>query len=355
MIVRRLIEVGSFLSWFRYGCHHGGGISGKTGLPHNFPCGRCASCRKQKSKEWIVRLYEENKHCASSYFFTLTYDDFFLPTVEPYEYEVYSHDWKKIDTFTAEPNEWQVGIDVVCKRDVQLFMKRLRRKLAKQSISVRHFIVSEYGPQTLRPHYHGILFFDKYMSEIEFHRFIQDAWTDPRSHVGIGNIETSIITNGRMMYVAKYATGITDLPEHLQVKKYKPFMLSSRRRGIGYQYIDDRRNYEFHRKTHDRTYTIKVHPSVPVGGEMLLNNSMKSKSFVYPLPKYYFYNMIPQDIRYRMELETLDEKHRKFKEKIEEYEVVSHEQFGIDNKYYLSMIEDAKQRIKTKNMKRKNI
>lgn len=38
-------------------------------------------------------------------------------------------------------------------RHLQLFMKRLRKKQP-----FRYFAVGEYGPQTLRPHYHAILF-----------------------------------------------------------------------------------------------------------------------------------------------------------------------------------------------------
>lgn len=42
------------------------------------------------------------------------------------------------------------------KRDVQLFMKRLRRTFDGREI--RFYLAGEYGSQTYRPHYHAILF-----------------------------------------------------------------------------------------------------------------------------------------------------------------------------------------------------
>jgi len=42
------------------------------------------------------------------------------------------------------------------KRDVQLFLKKLRRSIAPQKIS--YFYCGEYGEQLSRPHYHMILF-----------------------------------------------------------------------------------------------------------------------------------------------------------------------------------------------------
>lgn len=43
----------------------------------------------------------------------------------------------------------------VSKREVQLFMKRLRKNNDRD---IRYFAVGEYGSQTMRPHYHLVLF-----------------------------------------------------------------------------------------------------------------------------------------------------------------------------------------------------
>ena len=38
-------------------------------------CGRCMECRKQKSREWKVRLLEEIKHDKRGQFITLTFSN----------------------------------------------------------------------------------------------------------------------------------------------------------------------------------------------------------------------------------------------------------------------------------------
>lgn len=72
------------------------------------PCGRCPNCRSNKRQSWIYRLECEARQYPLSLFVTLTYDDEHLPM-------------ERIgsDLFAEE-------VPVVSKRDVQLFMKRLR-------------------------------------------------------------------------------------------------------------------------------------------------------------------------------------------------------------------------------------
>ena len=35
-------------------------------------CGKCLECRKQKQREWLVRMSEELRHDPNAYFMTLT-------------------------------------------------------------------------------------------------------------------------------------------------------------------------------------------------------------------------------------------------------------------------------------------
>ena len=46
----------------------------------------------------------------------------------------------------------------VRKKDVQDWLKRGRERLKRDGHNFTYFITSEYGPRTLRPHYHGVLF-----------------------------------------------------------------------------------------------------------------------------------------------------------------------------------------------------
>ena len=38
-------------------------------------CGECYECRKQKQRQWMVRMSEENRQTPNAYFLTLTIDD----------------------------------------------------------------------------------------------------------------------------------------------------------------------------------------------------------------------------------------------------------------------------------------
>lgn len=88
------------------------------------PCGKCLLCRNHRSMEWQCRaLVETSTSTNIPLFVTLTYAE--------------------------EP------VDGVNKRDLQLFMKRLRKNLSEreQNLNLRYFAVAEYGSHTHRPHY----------------------------------------------------------------------------------------------------------------------------------------------------------------------------------------------------------
>lgn len=334
MKIKRLIDVGDFFAWLNFGCLRGKGKS-NNGHIHHYPCGQCPACKKQKSNEWVCRLSEEYKHSQSAYFVTLTYDDYFIPIVEPYKFDVHSPFDEYECTKEAVPFPWQVGIEVVNKRDCQLWLKRIRRKLSKDNIKMRYFLVSEYGGQTYRPHYHAILFFDKIIDERQMHRYLLDSWIDVTSHCGKGFIESSLVTPRRINYVAKYATTITDLPEHLQVKEYRPFMLSSRRKAIGHQYIEDQRNVRYHRETLDRHYVVD--------------------KYEYALPKYYYYKMFDAFERKLMEAERnrKDNPYDKLDERYQHYYELSGELLTDEHTYYKSVIQDTIKKIRNKSNKNK--
>jgi len=44
------------------------------------------------------------------------------------------------------------------KTDIQKFFKRLRKCHGKKHKSIKYYAVGEYGGQTLRPHYHIVIF-----------------------------------------------------------------------------------------------------------------------------------------------------------------------------------------------------
>ena len=101
------------------------------------PCGKCVECRLAYSRQWADRCMLELEDHDESYFLTLTYDDAHLPVVESIDddgvYHLHS---------------------TLVKRDVQLFLKRLR----KDGQKIRYFMCGEYGSESRRAHYHMIIY-----------------------------------------------------------------------------------------------------------------------------------------------------------------------------------------------------
>lgn len=100
------------------------------------PCGKCSGCRAAKCREWADRMILELDHSGDAVFLTLTYSDSCLPV------------FLNVETGQCEPT--------LLKRDLQLFMKRLRKKFRDREL--RYYACGEYGSKTHRPHYHMILY-----------------------------------------------------------------------------------------------------------------------------------------------------------------------------------------------------
>lgn len=142
------------------------------------PCGQCMSCRLARASEWAVRLTHEASLHAFNSFLTLTFSDEHLPSDRS-----------------------------VRVRDVQLFMKRLRKALGRQ---LRYFACGEYGDRNLRPHYHLVLFGYDFPDKTLWRRTgsgfltyrsaeLEKIW--PWGHSEIGSVTTQSAG-----YVARYCT-----------------------------------------------------------------------------------------------------------------------------------------------------
>lgn len=105
------------------------------------PCGKCVGCRLRYSRQWADRCMLELGYHESSYFVTLTYNDDNIPSSE----------W-------IDPETGECGIShSLVKKDVQLFLKRLRRYY-KFDNHLMYYCAGEYGTKSARPHYHLIIF-----------------------------------------------------------------------------------------------------------------------------------------------------------------------------------------------------
>lgn len=102
-------------------------------------------------KKWATRCVLEASMYPENYFITLTYDE---------EHKPYSDEFTddKGRTYT-DPGDgsWNGYLE---PRDVQLFMKRLRKRWKKDfdHDNIRFFGCGEYGEKYARPHYHILMF-----------------------------------------------------------------------------------------------------------------------------------------------------------------------------------------------------
>lgn len=163
----------------------------------NVPCGRCVICQENRRNMWADRLELESRLVPVTYFITLTYDDLHYP-------------------------------GELCKRDTQLFWKRLRHK-----VKCRFFLCGEYGDRFQRGHYHAVCFLDSYISQEEFETAAYSAW-------GNGFVRCRLADREAFRYVAKYTIkAIRNFPEG----KTPPFALMSRRPGISCDYLPVLQSY----------------------------------------------------------------------------------------------------------------
>lgn len=191
------------------------------------PCGHCIGCRLDYSRSWADRMMLELEESKKAIFVTLTYDN------------EHAH-WSQFDQF---------GFPVYAtldKRDCQLFMKRLRKRFYDKTI--RFFLAGEYGPSTLRPHYHAIIFglgLDDF-PDLELHGrnelgqnyYISFDFSCVWSN---GFVLLSDVTWRTCAYVARYVTKKLNGPasiEYAERNVIPEFSLMSRKPGIGREYLN---------------------------------------------------------------------------------------------------------------------
>lgn len=165
------------------------------------PCGECIECLEQYSNVWAYRCVLESKCHKENCMITLTY----APEHNPV---------------------------TLVRRDIQLFLKRLRR--AHSDISIRYFGCGEYGGQNLRPHFHVLIFGykpkdllpfkkDKSGHQLFLSMEISELW-------GKGFISVADCNMYTAKYSAKYLQKLRPVPGVL-----KPaFTFMSLKPGIGY-------------------------------------------------------------------------------------------------------------------------
>lgn len=204
-----------------------------------FECGGCPEClSKRSSRHVLTSVFEAKKHVHNC-MVTLTYDRYIRDNCGRIIGE-------------EEPNR-----DLhVCKRDIQLFIKRLRKKFGP---GIRYRVSAEYGKRTHRAHYHVLLFGVQFPDVVRYKRSKRGNWIY-HSHLlsklwchGICTVDCLHVEGKLARYCSKYASkdarGDSDT-----------FMLQSHHLGLealleafnGRSYIVEGREYPIPRNVWER-------------------------------------------------------------------------------------------------------
>lgn len=194
-------------------------------------CGKCLECVQQLQNDWANRMCDEFKQWKHAYFGTFTYGNSCIPYVDVVPSDLPEDKFRYLcdaiqklpissslvkarnrqdlfsDYLTPKSvyNKLSFRVPYVSKYDVQCFIKRVRidyERKYNEPLDFKYFICSEYGPCTLRPHYHAI-FFSNVCWE-RFAPFIYKHW-----HMGAVRCFHELeLRNGTISdacsYVAKY-------------------------------------------------------------------------------------------------------------------------------------------------------
>lgn len=222
--------------------------SGERSIPVD--CGKCPPCLHKRVSGWAFRLLQQDKISLTSYFLTITYSTDTVPISNK-------------------------GFMTLNKKDVQLFLKRLRKRSPDP---IKYYYCGEYGGQNMRPHYHLIIFNAK-PADIEL------SWH-------LGTIHYGQVSGASIAYTLKYMTKPKQIPLHHNDDRIPEFSHMSK--GLGVNYLTPSII-----KYHTTALHEHYHLTLPDG-------------YTTPLPRYYknkLYTSEEQEyIAYQCSLKALESK-----------------------------------------------
>lgn len=169
----------------------------KNGYPEiKLPCGKCPECCKDYYTSWATRGSRELSQWDSSLFITLTYDEENLPKDRSLN-----------------------------KKHVQDFIKRVKKKFGSTKENpIRQVYCGEYGTETLRPHYHVILFNMDFVDKKKHYKSDQGHQVYTSRQLSAlwkkGHAEFGFAQSGSIAYLFKYI-----LKKKTRKEKRKPLTL----------------------------------------------------------------------------------------------------------------------------------
>lgn len=236
------------------------------------PCGKCCECKKRYQNDWSLRMNEELK--AFGYvatFVTFTYNNESVPKV--------------VDKETGA-----IYLSVN-KKHIQNALKRFRigyKRANGDNAHFSYFLTSEYGPRTLRPHYHAI-FFGLHKETL---MPLLDDWRSRYGFVKVDNVRIDGRQSAVAKYVGKYCSkGVFENPLVEQGLVMPTFHLMSK--GLGKSYLEDKAVQRYFHWPKERKYKVYDLVNPVYSDEFIefvatgLRMYMDDNIFGYALPRYY--------------------------------------------------------------------
>ncbi|UPW41476.1 replication initiator protein [Dipodfec virus UA23Rod_1125] len=212
-----------------------------------FDCGGCPECLRRRASSWALRAVAESHLHKRNCMITLTYDTF-----------KYNSAHQVVGEEPVNPN---IEVNV---RDIQLFLKRLRKKFGP---GIKYLCCAEYGNRTHRAHYHMLLFGVDFSDDAVFYKKSKRNSRIYRSSVltklwglGICTVDCLNVKSSVARYCTKYCA---------KSRSDDTFMLASKSLGFewlyqnfnGVSYFIEGKEYPIPRAIWQR-YIVSKYPDV---------------------------------------------------------------------------------------------
>lgn len=251
-------------------------------------------CRKQKARNWQVRLSEQVKQMGNGKFITLTFSN-----------ESYIKLAEEIPNLEGYPLE-----NAIATLAVRRFLERWRKKYKK---SVLHWLITELGQRgTENIHLHGILWTDVNGEDVQALWQYGHIWRGYETEPKKNGWSTKLYVNqATVNYITKYIFKTDE--KH---KNYVPKILTSQGIGSGYENSYNATRNMYQGKNTNETYRTA--------------NGQKTA-----LPTYYRNKLYTEEEREKLWLNQLDQNKRY---------VMGIEVAADDYKTYMKLLKAARQK-----------
>lgn len=245
-------------------CEHPAHVRNKyTGQVVEVPCGTCNTCLLNKvNKNMLLCSIEESYH-RYTYFVTLTYNEENVPIMK-YQFvenvgdaNLYNfyidtprlkrdgqllfsdyHTEKYLNNLAVKTKLGKGRLTFLCYEDLQLYIKRVRKRLAALSPSpVRYYAVGEYGPKTFRCHWHILFYLDDERQAQNIIQICSDCWK-------FGFVDVSASLHSSASYLAGYVNNYSCVPRLFAHRGIRPKPFHSFHFGLSPFQADKEKIYE---------------------------------------------------------------------------------------------------------------